>query len=132
MKAQLYHTPSFHLRERRYVRPDYARAFRLWYDRHRLEWWLPALTQADLRLISAWEQQRCDRRLLNRAIHTSPEPLPDDTSRHLAILYLHFLNSKILPQYGEIAILCANPRDTRAFCRSIGMDLRRVHVRSHR
>ncbi|MDE7397848.1 MAG: hypothetical protein K2M98_09000 [Muribaculum sp.] len=26
MKAQLYHTPSFHLRERRYVRPDYARA----------------------------------------------------------------------------------------------------------
>ncbi|MDE7396500.1 MAG: hypothetical protein K2M98_02105, partial [Muribaculum sp.] len=35
MKAQLYHTPSFHLRERRYVRPDYARAFRLWYDRHR-------------------------------------------------------------------------------------------------
>ncbi len=92
MNTQLYHIPRFHLRERRYVRPDYARAFRLWYDQHRRQWWLPALTPADLRLISVWEQRRCDRCQINRAIHTSPDAIPDDTSRHLAILYLHFLN----------------------------------------
>jgi hypothetical protein len=124
MQFQLSH---FHMRQRRICRPDYARTFRAWYDRHRHAWWLPALTPDETRLIAAWEQRRCNRTLPNRAILDDP----GHCRRLLAILYVHYLTQVIL-RGGHIAIIAHDVRLTRSLCLTVGMNLRHVHICSLR
>ena len=125
MRTALYHIPRFFLRQRRVVIPDYARCFRLWYERHRRQWWLPELTALQERAIFLWERRRCDRHRPDRSIIDDR----DGSLAGLCILYLHYLDSKILRHHGDIAILTPDVAATRAFCRSIGMDMRRTIVR---
>ena len=124
MRTALYHIPRFFLRQRRVVIPDYARCFRLWYERHRRQWWLPELTALQERAIFLWERRRCDRHRPDRSIIDDR----DGSLRDLCVLYLHYLDSKILRHHGDIAILTPDVAATRAFCRSIGMDMRRTIV----
>ena len=128
MRTTLCHTPRFLLRQRRVAIPDYARCFRLWYERHRREWWLPELTALQERAIFLWERRRCDRRRPDRSIIDDPH----GSLANLAILYLHYLDTKILRHHSDIAILTPDVAATRAFCRTIGMDMRRTIVRSLR